>query len=744
MSTDPRSANSVAAIGTASPSQKPVADHADFEMLPAPGDPTREDFRTSRHGLPSWIWIYRNHLGAPVAAAVRFDMPTGSKIVVPRTYGRKRAVKDGGAAEGDIRWHMNAMPEPRLIYNLHQIVGRTEADVLVVEGEKAADAAAVLFPALVATTSPSGSNAARKASWAALVGRNVIIWPDNDEPGRKYAADVIDLLKTAGAASVRIVSVPSAWPVGWDLADEPPDGIDKATLKRMLEEAPYAIKPEIHIEPGALHQVVDHAERVLAGLGRYYQSGGVIVAVSVDPITGEPKTDLATEAQLTTVLSSAARWLTPKREAWHDCDPPARHLKCLVGGQQFHHLSVLGGIARQPYFRPTDARLILSPGYDPVSKILGVFDGDQFSEPAASPEDARAALGLLKSLLSEFAFVSDADEAAAIAAMMTAAVRPSLPVAPAFHVHAPVFGSGKSYLCQIITAFAGPGDSHRVSYPPTSDEATKTILSLLLERPAVVEFDDMTTDWIPHGVINRMLTSESITDRILRVSRTATVSTRTLVLGSGNNVGPVRDLLRRVLTIHLDPETATPATKEYAANPLTEVRQQRGLYVTAALSIIKAWQAAGSPRSDVSPIASYGGVWADYCRHPLIWLGLPDPATGLLQQLAEDPDAAALGILLAEWWRAFGSAATTIRRAVDDAYQRCPDLLDAMRQLPVTDRNEINHNKLGWFLKRSQSRVVSGLKIQAAKSDGRQAWRVVIQADATTVGEAEGDWEAEL
>jgi hypothetical protein len=197
---------------------------------------------------------------------------------------------------------------------------------------------------------------------------------------------------------------------------------------------------------------------------------------------------------------------------------------------------------------------------------------------------------------SEFHFVAAADKAAALAAIFTAVVRPTLPYAPAFHVHAPVFGSGKTYLCELIGAFAGPGRNAKVSYPTTSEEATKVILSLLLTSPAVIEFDDMDTDWIPHGTIKRMLTAEYITGRILGVSKTATVSTRTLFLGSGNNVGPIRDLLRRVLTIHIDPRCATPATMSYKGFPVDKVRQNRGVYVMAVLTIIRAWRAAGSPR----------------------------------------------------------------------------------------------------------------------------------------------------
>ena len=47
----------------------------------------------------------------------------------------------------------------------------------------------------VATCSPGGSQAAAKTDWSALAGMNVIIWRDNDLPGEKYQADVIELLK---------------------------------------------------------------------------------------------------------------------------------------------------------------------------------------------------------------------------------------------------------------------------------------------------------------------------------------------------------------------------------------------------------------------------------------------------------------------------------------------------------------------------------------------------------------------
>ncbi len=359
-------------------------------------------------------------------------------------------------------------------------------------------------------------------------------------------------------------------------------------------------KPVIRVVAGDLHRVIDAAEKVLAARGRHYQAGGLIVSVSTDPVTGDPSILPLSSPALTREMSAAATWekFDGRADDWVRCDPPTRHVGILADAKNFHHLPPLAGVARQPYFREGDGQLVTQSGYDAASQRFAVFDPRLFTVSEPTPEAARSALTLLEELLLEFHFVSPADKAAALSAIFTAVVRPTLQYAPAFHVRAPVFGSGKSYLCDLIACFAGPAASSKVSYPTTSEEATKAILSLLLTGPAVIEFDDMDTDWIPHGTIKRMLTADQITDRILGVSKTATVSTRTLFLGSGNNVGPVRDLLRRVVTIHIDPRSATPAMMDYKGKPVEKVRRDRGRYVAAVLTIISAWQKAGSFRPD--------------------------------------------------------------------------------------------------------------------------------------------------
>lgn len=486
-------------------------------------------------------------------------------------------------------------------------------------------------------------------------------------------------------------------------------------------------KPVIRVVAGDLHRVIDAAEKELADRGQHYQAGGLIVSVSTDPTSGDPSIVPTSAPALTRELSVAATWekYDGRAEDLVRCDPPQRHVTILYDAQSFRHLPPLAGVARQPYFRESDGKLITQAGYDKTSQRFGVFDPRQFVISDPTLDAARAALALLEELLNEFHFVAATDKAAALAAIFTAVVRPTLAHAPGFHVKAPVSGSGKTYLCELIGAFGGPAGNAKVSYPTTSEEATKVILSLLLTSPAVIEFDDMDTDWIPHGTIKRMLTAEQITDRILGVSKIATVSTRTLFLGSGNNVGPVRDLLRRVVTIHIDPRCSTPATMTYKSFPVERVRKQRGLYVAAVLTIILAWRRAGSPRAAIESIVTFGGAWSDYCRHPLIWLGHRDPAMALLEQINHDPDGDALAGLMAAWRAAFGSTSTTVRRVVEVAQQGNFDLLDAIREFPVEERGEINRSKFGWLLKKNANRIVGGFVFQHATADGRVAWRVV-------------------
>ncbi len=498
-----------------------------------------------------------------------------------------------------------------------------------------------------------------------------------------------------------------------------------------IEFSAARMKPTIRVMPGEMNRVVDAAERELAHSGRHYQRGGLIVTVVTDPGTRETRVQDISQSALVRTLAAAATWerFDGRSEDWVRSDPPARHAAVLFDSTNYPHLPVLNGLARQPYLRP-DGSLMTAAGYDPATGMFGVFDAREFilhDNPTRAK--AEAALALLQSLLLEFSFAGEGDLAAALAAMLTASIRPSLAHAPMFHVRAHMVGSGKSYLCELITAFATPQRGTPTTFPSDDEECRKMLLAELLRAPAVVEFDNLTGDLAAHKSLCTVLTSEFMSGRILGVSKTAAVSTRTLFLSSGNNVGPVQDMTRRCISIRLDPGCETPAARSFTRPDLVrEVLRERGRYVSAVLTIVRAWIVAGRPKTACKSLAGYGD-WSDLCRQPLLWLNCADPTVSVFEAMSEDPDRETLGRLLTAWQSVFGKTPAMVRDAVKHAaapYDEHVELREVLRDI-ADERGEINRRKLGWWIRRHSGRIVNGRRfVRASGNRSAEAWQVEV------------------
>lgn len=78
------------------------------------------------------------------------------------------------------------------LYGLPSIISNPDAVIWIVEGEYCADKLAKL--GLIVTTS-GGAESVSNVDWISLANRKVIIWPDNDEAGLRYADQVTAELK---------------------------------------------------------------------------------------------------------------------------------------------------------------------------------------------------------------------------------------------------------------------------------------------------------------------------------------------------------------------------------------------------------------------------------------------------------------------------------------------------------------------------------------------------------------------
>jgi hypothetical protein len=485
-------------------------------------------------------------------------------------------------------------------------------------------------------------------------------------------------------------------------------------------------RPQIKVQGGALHTIVNHAERLLAETGHYFQQGGLIVQIVTDQ-WGETRVVPLSKPAVQMILTRLASWmrLDKRADAWFEVDAPPNHSTVLWDAAEYRNLPPLLTLARQPFMRP-DGTVCATSGYDPETGLFGVFDPRSFPIiPNPSRQDAELALARLKDLLGEFEFRAESDLSAAISGILTGAVRTSLPTAPGILATAHTFGSGKSYLLDILAAFATPDDIASTTFVIDDDEMRKQLVATLMESPSVVKFDEMRGDLIPIKCLLSALTSERIEGRILGVSKMARPSTRSLMLFAGNNVQAVLDMGRRIVTIHLDPQSETPAARNYKADPLNQVlKPNRGKYLADALTIIRAWIKAGKPASNARPLNGFG-QWSEWCREPLLWLGLPDPCEGMFTQMADDPDRETLGQLLHVWNTCFGRDPVMVRALIARAND-VKDLNDVLLEIAGSKGDLIDRARLGKWLKSHAGKIVDGMRIVKDETDHRNAakWKL--------------------
>ncbi len=170
------------------------------------------------------LWPYRDAQGNILGYTVRYEDGSGKDII---PFFRKNGNK----------WKAGGPSEPKPLYGLDKLAKDKNSPVLIIEGEKAADAAQSLMGKdFVCLCWLGGCKQVSKADWSPLSERLVYIWPDADEPGLGAAGEITKRLKGI-AAQVKIVSPPTGVKQGWDLADAKKEGWDKKKVLGFLKKA---------------------------------------------------------------------------------------------------------------------------------------------------------------------------------------------------------------------------------------------------------------------------------------------------------------------------------------------------------------------------------------------------------------------------------------------------------------------------------------------------------------------------
>lgn len=123
------------------------------------------------------------------------------------------------------KWSINGIR--RVLYHLPEICQRKNEPVFIVEGEKDADR--LLSMGLLSTTNAQGAGKWEDSFSESLRGRDVVILPDNDEPGKKHA-EKIALSIYGIARKIKIIDLP-----GLEKKGDVSDFLDKNSVSDLLD-----------------------------------------------------------------------------------------------------------------------------------------------------------------------------------------------------------------------------------------------------------------------------------------------------------------------------------------------------------------------------------------------------------------------------------------------------------------------------------------------------------------------------
>lgn len=217
---------------TSAPRRRVSSQNTDAPLTPPPANTPVPSCQHPKFRTPVQIWTYRDASARPLFYVARYEPRDDRKQFVPWTWSAERGEF---VARGPAR--------PRPLYGLNELANRPDAPVLIVEGEKSADAARKIAGHIyVCVTWPGGASAYAEADWTPLTGRRCLIWPDADT-GHKYhgrhaqagqvrpyweqpgpaAAQGIAVLLANRAAEIKILSTEAP-----DTGFERPNGFDAA------------------------------------------------------------------------------------------------------------------------------------------------------------------------------------------------------------------------------------------------------------------------------------------------------------------------------------------------------------------------------------------------------------------------------------------------------------------------------------------------------------------------------------
>jgi hypothetical protein len=338
---------------------------------------------------------------------------------------------------------------------------------------------------------------------------------------------------------------------------------------------------------------------------------------------------------------------------------------------------------------------------------------------------AQDAADRLLTALDSVPFQAASDKSVALALMLTALVRRSLPSAPLGAISATSPGSGKTLLADCTAILATGVPSAAMSFPGSDEEAEKVMLSVLMAGDAVVLIDNVERP-LAGAWLCSILTGDTYQGRMLGSNTMASVPTNVLILATGNKLVIQGDLRTRTLLCRIDPKCERPEEREFAEDLKDVFARKRAELVAAGLTLMRAYLHGGERSAVFRPWGRFE-AWSRFCREPLMWVGLDDPCDSYALIAEDDPERQEHRQMLLAWREIFGGRTVTAREAIDQAVVEANrHFRDLLHELARDRAGVLSAKRLGRWLHGRDGRIADGLKFERKGDDrGAALWRVV-------------------
>jgi putative DNA primase/helicase len=685
----------------------------------------------AQEGEPTAWWPYYNADGELLGWRVRLEKPGERKQFRPLSFAQDPKT-------GATSWIRRALPNPHPLYGLEFLAAESNAPVLIVQGEKTADAARRLLPDWVVVTNASGDKfvGEKYTDWSPVINRTSrkVIWPDNDSSGVQAASQLAEIL----GYDVEIVRPDPSWRDAWDLADAEQEGWTTEKVLEYLESHVFRLE-----KPSQERRDVD-----ISGTDLWEVSARIWQAIKDSNSATRPwllntptglvivDRDLLQRARRAPATVDRLRWALTARFAfkhYHRGELRATRLT----EEQLRNL-----IAHPNPPVPLLRRLTETP----IATLSGMITSEGFTDgvyylphpclselvlPEPTPEAISQARDLIYDLLADFPFQDACDRAHAIAFALLPLIRLTFDgPAPMFRFEAPQARTGKTLLMRLLARIVC---TEIAEIPPLRDEEEwrKQLTASLANEPDALLIDNVVE--LESTSLKKLLTDEIWSARLLGTSETIRVPVRCVIGCTINNPLISREILGRSLRIRLDAKTERPELRSGFRHPhILEYASQERAALVAALATLAA---AGIQASESENTPMLGG-FEGFCRRMSAVLN----AIGVHGFLADRDDRSALSsdqeafeAFVHRWGELYGTQKVAIATLLEVANE-----IEGL-SLGRSDSDRARQTALAVLIRRWRGATIGGWQIDEPTRGRNTLWNLKAASDKRTASSPDDD-----